>query len=164
MLTELNNSPFAITDSGFGFGSVWKADGKTFFMTNATGSGSVVRLAIDADSGQILEKASATTPGSACWAALGKGDKQIYVANLLSLLVFDVTGAELEQIQSADVTDVPKPVMRDLVVEPGGDFIYVLEQRKRRILVYSVGNGGKVVFSSQLAIGVPGHTLGLAIG
>lgn len=162
LLTELKDSPFAITDSGFGFGSVWKSDGKTFFMTNATGSGSVVRLAVDAGQGQIVEKSRATTPGSACWAALGKGEKVLYVANLLSLVVFDVAGNKLAQIQSADVTDVPKPVLRDLSLGPGGKFLYALEQRKRRILVYSVGKNGQVTLSSELAVGSPGYTLGLA--
>jgi len=164
LLTELENSPFAITDSGFGFGSAWKSDGKTFFMTNATGSGSVVRLDVDASSGRIEEKARATTPGNACWAALGRGEKKLYVANLLSLIVFDVTGNKLEQVQSVDVTDVPKPVLRDLIVGPGGKFLYALDQRKRRILVYSIGKDGRVALSTDLAIGVPGHTLGLAIG
>jgi hypothetical protein len=88
-------------------------------MTNATGSGSVVRLSVDAGTGQIVEKARATTPGSACWAALGKGEKILYVANLLSLLVFDVSGNEFVQIQSVDVTDVLKPVLRDLSLGPG---------------------------------------------
>jgi DNA-binding beta-propeller fold protein YncE len=164
LLTELEDSPFAITDTGFGFGSAWKSDGKTFFMTNATGSGSVVRLAVDATSGRIVEKARVTTPGNACWSALGRNEKKLYVANLLSLIVFDVSGNKLEQIQSADVADVPKPVLRDLILGPGGKFLYALEQRRRRILVYSIAKDGRVALSDELAIGVAGHTLGLAIG
>ena len=164
LLTELETSPFAITDTGFGFGSAWKSDGKTFFMTNATGSGSVVRLAVDASSGRIVEQARATTPGNACWSALGRGEKRLYVANLLSLIVFDVSGNKLEQIQSANVADVPKPVLRDLILGPGGKFLYAIEQRRRRILVYSIAKDGRVALSDELAIGVPGHTLGLAIG
>ena len=164
LLTELENSPFAITDTHFGFGSAWKSDGKTFFMTNATGNGSVVRLTVNADTGRIMEKARVTTPGNACWSALGRGEKKLYVANLLSLIVFDVSGNKLEQVQSVDVTDVPKPVLRDLILGPGGKFLYALEQRKRRILVYSVGKDGRVALAGELAIGGPGHTLGLAIG
>lgn len=164
LLTEFENSPFAISDTGFGFGSVWKSDGETFFMTNATGTGSVVRLAVDARSGRIEEKARATTPGNACWSALGRAETRLYVANLLSLIVFDVSGNKLKQIQSVDVTDVPKPVLRDLILGPGGKFLYAIEQRKRRILVYSVANDGRVALSNELAIGIAGHTLGLAIG
>jgi 6-phosphogluconolactonase (cycloisomerase 2 family) len=164
LLTEFGNSPFEIADTGYGFGSVWRSDGKTFFMTNAIGSGSVVRLTVDADSGQITEKARATTPGNACWAALSANDKRLYVANLLSLLVFDVSGNKLEQIQSLDVADVKDPVLRDLILAPGGKFLYAIEQRKRRILVYSVEKDGRVALSSELAVGVPGYTLGLAIG
>jgi DNA-binding beta-propeller fold protein YncE len=164
LLTELADSPFAIADTGFGFGSVWKSDGKTFFMTNATGTGSVVRLVVDASSGRILEKARATTPGNACWSALGRDGKRLYVANLLSLIVFDVSGNKLEQIQSVDVADVSKPVLRDLILGPGGRFLYALEQRRRRILVYSIAGDGRVALSDEFAIGIPGHTLGLAIG
>ncbi len=164
LLTEFENSPFAITNTGYGFGSVWKSDGKTLFMTNAIGSGSVVRLNVNASSGRIAERARATTPGNACWSALGRGEKKLYVANLLSLIVFDVSGNQLEQIQSVDVADVPKPVLRDLILGPGGKFLYAIEQRKRRILVYSVAKDGRVALSSELAIGVPGFTLGLAIG
>jgi 6-phosphogluconolactonase (cycloisomerase 2 family) len=163
LLTEFATSPFAITDTGYGFGSVWKSDGKTLFMTNAIGSGSVVRLNVDADSGRIEERARATTPGNACWSALGRGEKRLYVANLLSLIVFDVSGNRLEQIQSVDVTDVAKPVLRDLILGPGGKFLYAIEQRKRRILVYSIAKDGRVALSSELAIGVSGFTLGLAI-
>jgi hypothetical protein len=164
LLTEFENSPFAITDTGYGFGSVWKSDGKTLFMTNAIGSGSVVRLNVDASSGRIAERARATTPGNACWSALDRGDKKLYVANLLSLIVFDVSGNRLEQIQSVDVADVPNPVLRDLILEPDGKFLYAIEQRRRRILVYSVAKDGRVALRSELAIGVAGFTLGLAIG
>jgi 6-phosphogluconolactonase (cycloisomerase 2 family) len=164
LLTEFENSPFAITDTGYGFGSVWKSDGKTLFMTNAIGIGSVVRLNVDATSGRLAERARATTPGNACWSALGHGDKILYVANLLSLIVFDVSDNRLEQLQSVDVADVPNPVLRDLILEPDGKFLYALEQRRRRILVYSVAKDGRVALRSELAIGVPGFTLGLAIG
>lgn len=164
LLTEFANSPFEITDTGYGFGSVWKSDGKTFFMTNAIGNGSVVRLTVDAGTSQITEKARATTPGNACWAALSTDGKKLYVANLLSLLVFDVSGDKLEQIQSLDVKDVKDPVLRDLILGPGGKFLYAIEQRKRRILVYSIDKDGRVALSSELAVGVPGYTLGLAIG
>lgn len=163
LLTELVNSPFAISDTGFGFGSVWKSDGKTFFMTNAVGSGSVVRLTVDATSGEIAETARATTPGNACWAALDRRERRLFVANLLSLIVFDVSGNQLKRIQSLDVTDVPNPVLRDLILGPDGKFLYAIEQRKRRILVYSIARDGRVALRGELEIGVPGRTLGLAI-
>jgi 6-phosphogluconolactonase (cycloisomerase 2 family) len=162
-LTELETSPFSITDSGFGFGSVWKSDGKTLFMTNATGTGSVVRLDVDIKSGRITEKARATTPGNACWTALSPNGRRLYVANLLSLLVFDVSGNRLDQIQNLDVTDAKGPVLRDLILGPGGKFLYAIEQRKRRILIYAVDATGRVTRSGELALGVPGHTLGLAL-
>jgi 6-phosphogluconolactonase (cycloisomerase 2 family) len=164
LLTEFENSPFGITDTGYGFGSVWKADGKTFFMTNAIGAGSVVRLTVDAGSRQITEKARFTTPGNACWSALSRDGKRLYVANLLSLLVFDVAGGGLTQLQSLDVKDVPNPVLRDLILGPGGRFLYAIEQRKRRILTYAVGKDGRVTLQGELALKVPGYTLGLAIG
>jgi hypothetical protein len=163
-LTEFETSPFAITDTGFGFGSVWKSDGKTFFMTNATGTGSVVRFDIDVNSGRITERARVTTPGNACWTALSANGKRLYVANLLSLLVFDVSGNRLDQIQSLNVTDAKGPVLRDLTLGPDGKFLYAIEQRKRRILVYAVDRSGRVARSGELALGIPGHTLGLAIG
>ena len=164
LLTEFENSPFGITDTGYGFGSVWKADGKTFFMTNAIGVGSVVRLTVDAASRRITEKARFTTPGNACWSALSRDGKRLYVANLLSLLVFDVSGGGLTQLQSLDVKDVPKPVLRDLILGPGGRFLYAIEQRKRRILTYAVGKDGRVALQGELALKVPGYTLGLASG
>ena len=164
LLQEFDNSPLAITDTGFGFGSVWKADGKTLFMTNAIGSGSVVRLKVDVRSRQIVEEARVTTPGNACWAALSRGGDRLYVTNLLSLLVFDVSGGRLEQVQSVEVTDVTGPVLRDVIIGPGGKFLYALEQRRRRILVYSLDAGGRAALVSELAIGIPGKTLGLALG
>lgn len=164
LLTELEKSPFAITDTDVGFGSAWKSDGKTLFMTNAVGDGSVVRLTVDAGSGQITEKARATTPGNACWAALGRDERHLYVANLLSLIVFDVSGNRLKQVQSLDVADVPNPALRDLILGPDGKFLYAIEQRRRRILVYRVAKGGRVALSSELAIDIPGPTFGLAIG
>jgi DNA-binding beta-propeller fold protein YncE len=164
LLTEFENSPFEITETGYGFGSVWKSDGKTFFMTNAIGNGSVVRLTVDAASRRITEKARATTPGNACWSALSANEKRLYVANLLSLIVFDVSGNKLEQVQSLDVTDVTAPVLRDLILGPGGKFLYAIEQRKRRILIYSLDRDGQAALSGELAVGIPGYTLGLAIG
>lgn len=164
ILAEFENSPFEITDTGYGFGSVWKADGKTFFMTNAIGAGSVVLLTIDADSRQITEKARFTTPGNACWAALSRDGKRLYVANLLSLIVFDVSGNRLEQLQSLDVKDIPNPVLRDLILTPDGRFLYAIEQRRRRILTYAVGKDGRVTLQGELALRIPGYTLGLAIG
>ena len=163
LLTELGQSPLEITDTGFGFGSVWKSDGQTLFMTNAVGSGSVVRLTVDAASGRITETARATTPGNACWAAFSSDERRLYVANLLSLLVFDVSDTRLAQIQSLEVSDVSLPVLRDLILGPDGKFLYALEQRKRRILAYSVDADGRVALSSELAVGVAGNTLGLAI-
>lgn len=164
LLTEFENSPFEITDTGYGFGSTWKSDGKTFFMTNAIGNGSVVRLTVDAATRRITEKARFTTPGNACWSALSRDEKKLYVANLLSLLVFDVAGGKLEQIQSLDVTDVPDPVLRDLILTPDGKFLYAIEQRRRRILGYAVGRDGRVTLQNERALGIPGYTLGLAIG
>jgi hypothetical protein len=164
LLQELESSPFTITDTGYGFGSVWAGDGKTLFMTNAIGAGSVLRLQVNERSGQITETARATTPGNACWSALGKGGKRLYVANLLSLIVFDVSGKQLTQMQSVDVTDVAKPVLRDLILRPDGKFLYALEQRVRRILVYAVDKDGRVALHSEQRIGVSGYTLGLAIG
>lgn len=163
-LMEFENSPFEITGTGYGFGSAWTSDGKTLFMTNAIGAGSVVRLAVDPDSRRITETARATTPGNACWAALSSDGKRLYVTNLLSLLVFDVSGTRLQQIQSLDVTDVKAPVLRDLILAPGGKFLYAIEQRKRRILIFAVDGSGRVTRSGELALRVPGYTLGLAIG
>lgn len=163
LLTELQGSPHAVAGSGFGFGSVWMSDGQTLYMTNATGSGSVVRLSVNATTGQLQEQARAMTPGSACWAVLGRSEKRLYVTNLLSLVTFDVTGGRLTQLQTVPVTDVPKPVLRDLIVEQSGKFVYALEQRKKRILAYAIGGDGLVTPSGELVIGTPGYTLGLAI-
>lgn len=164
LLTELDNSPFEITETGYGFGSVWGSDGETFFMTNAIGVGSVVRLTVDAAARRIEERKRVTTPGNACWAALSRDEKRLYVANLLSLLVFDVSRGRLEQVQSLDVEDVPNPVLRDLILTPDGRFLYAIEQRRRRILIYSVGRDGRVALEGEQAVGSPGYTLGLAIG
>ena len=133
-------------------------------MTNATGTGSVVRVDVDIKSRRITEKARATTPGNACWAALSSDEKRLYVSNLLSLLVFDVSGSRLKQMQSVDVTDVQAPVLRDLIIGPDGRFLYALEQRKRRILIFSVDRRGRVARSGEFALRIPGYTLGLAIG
>jgi 6-phosphogluconolactonase (cycloisomerase 2 family) len=164
LLVEFENSPFEIADAGFGFGSVWASDGKTLFMTNAIGAGSVLRLAIDVGSRRIEERARATTPGNACWTALSRDGKRLYVTNLLSLIVFDVSGERLEQLQSLDVEDIPNPVLRDLALTPEGRFLYAIEQRRRRILRYAVGRDGRVALHGELAVGSPGYTLGLAIG
>jgi 6-phosphogluconolactonase (cycloisomerase 2 family) len=164
LLTELENSPFAITDSGFGFGSAWKSDGKTFFMANAVGKASVVRLTVDAGSGQIQEKARATTAGTVCWSVLGRGEKKLYMTNADSVLVFDVSGARLDQIQSVDVADIPNPVLHDLILGPDGNFLYAIEQRKRRILVYSIAKDGRVALRGERVIDAPSFPLGLAIG
>lgn len=164
LLVEFENSPFEIADAGFGFGSVWAADGKTLFMTNAIGAGSVIRLSIDAGSRRIEERARATTPGNACWAARSRDGKRLYVTNLLSLIVFDVSGERLEQRQSLDVEDIPNPVLRDLILTPDGRFLYAIEQRRRRILRYAVGRDGRVTLLGELSVGSPGYTLGLAVG
>jgi 6-phosphogluconolactonase len=164
LLVEFENSPFEITDTGYGFGSTWTADGKTLFMTNAIGAGSVVRLAIDAGARRIEERSRATTPGNACWSALSQDGKRLYVANLLSLLVFDVSGTGLKQLQSLDVQDVKDPVLRDLILAPDGRFLYAIEQRRRRLLTYAVAKGGLVSLVGERAVGSAGYTLGLAIG
>ena len=164
LLTELGSSPFAITDGDFGFGSAWKSDGKTFFMANAVGKASVVRLTVDASSGQIEEKARAVTAGTACWSALGRGEKKLYMTNADSVLVFDVSGARLDQVQSVDVTDIPNPVLHDLILGPDGNFLYAIEQRKRRILVYSIAKDGRVALRGERVIDALSFPLGLAIG
>jgi 6-phosphogluconolactonase (cycloisomerase 2 family) len=164
LLVELAGSPFAISDTGYGFGSAWASNGSTFYMTNAIGAGSVVTLAIDGQTGQIVEKARATTKGNACWTALSRNGKRLYVTNLLSLLVFDVSRGRLKPIQTVDVTDVAKPVLRDVILTPDGRYLFALEQRKRRILGFKVGRGGRVTPNGELAVGVSGYTLGLAIG
>src|SRR6267143_1585996 len=164
LLTELKDSPFAITDADFGFGSAWKSDGKTLFMTNAVGKGSVVRLAVDAISGQIAEMGRITAKGTACWSALGRDEEKLYVTNADSLIVFDVSDNRLEQLQSVDVTDVPKPVLHDLILGPDGKFLYAIEQRRRRILIYSIPRDGRVALRGERVIDAPSFPLGLAIG
>jgi len=164
LLTELRSSPFAITDGDFGFGSAWKSDGKTFFMANAVGKASVVRLTIDASSGQIEEKARARTAGTVCWSALGRDEKKLYMTNADSALVLDVSGNRLDQVQSVDVTDIPNPVLHDLILGPDGNFLYAIEQRKRRILVYSIAKDGRVALRGERALDAPSFPLGLAIG
>jgi 6-phosphogluconolactonase len=163
LLSEFANSPFEITDTGYGFGSTWTKDGKTLFMTNAIGAGSVVRLAVDAGARQIAERARATTPGNACWSALSRDGKRLYVANLLALIVFDVTGGGLKQVQTLPVTDVKDPVLRDLILTPDGRFLYAIEQRRRRILTYAIGKDGSASLAGERAVGSAGYTLGLAI-
>ena len=60
--------------------------------------------------------------------------------------------------------DVPNPVLRDLILSPDGRFLYAVEQRRRRILIYRVGRDGRVALEGEQAVGSPGYTLGLAIG
>ena len=163
-LVPFDNSPFEITDTGYGFGSVWHSDGKRFYMTNAIGNGSVVILNVDRRASKIEEVDRFTTPGNACWSALSADNSRLYVANLLSLLVFDTTGDRLKQLQSLDVDDVENPVLRDLILSPDGKFLYGLEQRERRILIYKVKDNGRVQKAGQFAYGTRGFTLGLAIG
>lgn len=163
VLTELQDSPFAIEGASFGFGSAWKADGTTFFMTNAEGDASVLKLKIDGNAGRITELARAKTAGTACWAGLGKGEAKLYVTNGSSLIVFDLAGGKLKQIQSANVSDIADPIVHDLVLVPDGKFIYVIDQRKRRILVYRIGSDGRVKKTSELATGSQTFPLGLAV-
>lgn len=163
VLTELSSSPFAITGAEFGFGSAWKSDGKTFFMTNAVGDASVVRLTVDAASGQIKEKARVATPGTACWAVLGRDEKKLYVTNSASVLVFDVSANKVELIQTLDVADISNPVLRDAILGPDGKFLYAIEQRKPRILIYSIRKDGRVAQKGELVIPRPASPLGLAI-
>jgi 6-phosphogluconolactonase (cycloisomerase 2 family) len=163
LLTKLKDSPFAITDGDFGFGSAWKSDGKTLFMTNAVGKASVLRLTIDAASGKIAEKARTTAAGTACWAALGRGEKKLYVTNADSVLVFDVSGNQVTQIQSEDVSDIPNSILHDVILGPDGKFLYAIEQRKRRILVYSIDKNGRVARKGELVIPGPAFPLGLAV-
>jgi hypothetical protein len=163
-LVEFDNSPFEITETGYGFGSVWHSDGERFYMTNAIGDGSVVILNVDRKASKIEEVDRFTTPGNACWAALSADDSRLYVANLLSLIVFDTTGDKLTQLQSLDVDDIDNPVIRDLALTPDGRFLYAIEQRQRRILIYKVGDGGLVTRHGELAYNTRGFTLGLAIG
>jgi 6-phosphogluconolactonase (cycloisomerase 2 family) len=164
LLTELKGSPFAIPDADFGFGSAWKSDHKTFFMTNASGNASVVRLTVDANSGSIVENARVTASGTACWGALGQDETKLYVSNAEAVLVFDVSENRLRQVQSVDVTDIPNPVLHDVILGPDGKFLYAIEQRKKRILIFSIGKDGRVARSGQLAIGAPSFPLGLGIG
>ena len=162
VLTELSSSPFAITGAEFGFGSAWKSDGKTFFMTNAVGDASVVRLTVDAASGQIKENARVATPGTACWAVLGRDEKKLYVTNSASVLVFDVSANKVELIQTLDVAEISNPVLRDEILGPDGKFLYAIEQRKRRILIYSIRKDGRVAQKGELVIPRPASPLGLA--
>jgi hypothetical protein len=162
LLTELKDSPFAIIDGDFGFGSAWKSDGKTFFMTNAVGKASVVRLNVDAASGQIKEDARVVVPGTACWSALGRDQKKLYVTNASSVLVFDISANKLELIQTLDVADTPNPVLHDVILGPDGKFLYAIEQRKRRILIYSIRKDGRVARKGELVLPRPAFPLGLA--
>lgn len=162
LLTELSSSPFAITDGDFGFGSAWKSDGKTLFMTNAVGNASVVRLNVDAVSGRIKEDARAVAPGTACWSVLGRGEKKLYVTNASAVLVFDLSANKLELIQTLDVADSPNRVVHDVILGPDGKFLYAIEQRKRRILVYSIRKDGRVTRKGELVIARPAFPLGLA--
>jgi 6-phosphogluconolactonase (cycloisomerase 2 family) len=164
LLTELKSSPFAITGGDFGFGSAWKSDGNTFFMTNAVGDASMVRLTIDAASGQIKEDARAAAPGTACWSALSIDENKLYVTNASSVIVFDVTGSKLDLVQTVDVADVSNPVLHDVILGPDGKFLYAIEQRKRRILIYSIAKDGRVTRSGELVLAGPVFPLGLAIG
>ena len=162
LLTELKDSPFAIVDGDFGFGSAWKSDGKTLFMTNAVGNASVVRLSVDATSGKIRESARVAAEGTACWSVLGRDEKKLYVTNASSVLVFDISANKLELIQTLDVGDIPNPVLHDAILGPGGKFLYAIEQRKRRILIYSIRKDGRVARRGELLIPRPAFPLGLA--
>jgi hypothetical protein len=106
----------------------------------------------------------ARTAGTVCWSALGRGEKKLYMTNADSVLVFDVSGNRLDQVQSLDVTDIPNPVLHDLILGPDGNFLYAIEQRKRRILVYSIAKDGRVALRGERVIDGPSFPLGLAIG
>ena len=164
LLTKLEDSPFSISGGDLGFGSAWTSDGKTLFMTNALGDASVVRLSIDAKSGRITEKARVKAAGTACWAGLGNGEKKLYVTNGASVLVYELAPDAITEIQSEDVTDMPSPVVHDLVLGPKAKFLYVIDQRNRRILFYSIGANGRVKRKGELAMAAPSFPLGLAIG
>jgi sugar lactone lactonase YvrE len=55
-------------------------------------------------------------------------------------------------------------VLRDLILTPDGRSLYAIEQRRRRILTFSVGRDGRVALEGEQSVGSPGYTLGLAIG
>jgi 6-phosphogluconolactonase (cycloisomerase 2 family) len=163
LLSKLRDSPFLIKGADFGFGSAWNSDGTTLFMTNANGDASVVRLKIDRETGRIIEEARVQADNTACWCALGKDNTRLYVTNAASVLVFDVSGGRLNQIQSVDVNDIPNPIVHDLILDSSEKFVFVIEQRNRRILVFRIGTGGRVTLNSQLAIGARTFPLGLAV-
>ena len=59
-------------------------------------------------------------------------------------LVLDVSADKLELIQTVDVADISNPGVHDVILGPDGNFLYVIEVRKRRILVYSIRKDGRV--------------------
>ena len=70
-------------------------------------------------------------------------------------LVLDVSADKLELIQTVDVADISHPVVHDVILGPDGNFLSVIEVRKRRILVYSIRKDGRVARKGELVMPRP---------
>ena len=125
-------------------GFSWSAKGDRLFVSNFRGS-AVITFAVDRMTGGIQQMGQPVGDDqtAACWTAITRDGKTLYVANFVSnsVSVYDVhTNGKLTLLGSVPRRGTSGKDTKDIEVSPDGKFLYVIGSSMKQISAFKIGD------------------------
>jgi 6-phosphogluconolactonase (cycloisomerase 2 family) len=125
-------------------GFSWNHKGDRLFVSNFRGS-ALITFAVDRTSAAIKQMGQPVGDDqtAACWTAITRDGKTLYVANFVSNSVsaYDVhSDGKLTLLGSVPRRGATDKDTKDLEVSPDGKFLYAIGSGKRQISAFKIGD------------------------
>jgi uncharacterized protein (TIGR03000 family) len=152
-------------------GYSWDPAGRRVFVSNFRGS-AVVVFDIDKQTGRIQQQGDAygDREQAACWTAISRDGKTLYVANFVSnsISAFDVhADGKLTLLGTAKRRGPMNPDTKDIEVSKDGKYLYAIGSGQREVAVFRIGSDRLPVElpagMSPVKLGTGQNTTGLAV-
>jgi 6-phosphogluconolactonase len=125
-------------------GFSWSAKGDRLFVSNFRGS-AMITFAVDHRTGGIQQMGQPVgdEQTAACWTAITRDGKTLYVANFVSnsVSVYDVhASGKLTLLGSVPRRGTSGKDTKDIEVSPDGKFLYVIGSSMKQISAFKIGD------------------------
>jgi 6-phosphogluconolactonase (cycloisomerase 2 family) len=146
-LTQGPGSPVQPRGASGVVGFSWAATGDRLYVSNFRGS-AVIAFDVDRQSGAIKQQGEAIGDQemAACWTAISRDGKTLYVANFVSnsISVFAISPDGKLALRGTVKRRAPgtSPDTKDLALSKNGKFLYAVGSGKRQIAVFRIRADG----------------------
>ena len=142
-LEEGPGSPLHPKGASGSVGFSWNPEGNRVYVSNFRPSAITV-FDVDRRTGGVRQngRAHRTKETAACWTALSRDGKMLYVANFVSnsISAFEThQDGTLRHVRSVGRRGARNPDTKDVVIAKDGKFLYVVASGARQIAVFSIG-------------------------